>query len=324
MNLKDGRQDEVEIHFSLPETLKGRKIVLYRSILNLADIQINCFKYPITKFIIPKDLSEMTFLDLSCAHNSTYFYKAAIEDNEKKTVYSNVNSLGIPNAKLDSSIVNPSFLIDKRNYYLELCANMIPVKRYPIALGGDPFKRKLHEDYSSTPEGIYKIVNIQPSAKFYKAYDINYPNDTDRLRYEFALKNNLIPSRKGKTPSAGGELQIHGDGITNNWTWGCVALRNKDIDELFALNTIKNGTSVIIIGTELDIHDINSILKHRSRDEIKKIQRKLITLGYSNVSINGILDNKTKRALCKFQLANDLFVTCELDERTIQRFKNKI
>jgi lipoprotein-anchoring transpeptidase ErfK/SrfK len=42
----------------------------------------------------------------------------------------------------------------------------------------------------------------------------------------------------------GGEVMIHGGGTANDWTWGCVALADADIKELFA--AIPIGTPVRI------------------------------------------------------------------------------
>jgi L,D-peptidoglycan transpeptidase YkuD (ErfK/YbiS/YcfS/YnhG family) len=42
----------------------------------------------------------------------------------------------------------------------------------------------------------------------------------------------------------GGEIFIHGNGSQSDWTWGCVALDNEDMKELF--DAIPKGTNVVI------------------------------------------------------------------------------
>ncbi len=42
----------------------------------------------------------------------------------------------------------------------------------------------------------------------------------------------------------GGEIYIHGGGTERDWTWGCVALKNEEIEELFAAMPV--GTKVTI------------------------------------------------------------------------------
>jgi lipoprotein-anchoring transpeptidase ErfK/SrfK len=42
----------------------------------------------------------------------------------------------------------------------------------------------------------------------------------------------------------GGEIYIHGNGSSSDWTWGCVALEDRDIRELF--DAVSVGTPVTI------------------------------------------------------------------------------
>jgi lipoprotein-anchoring transpeptidase ErfK/SrfK len=42
----------------------------------------------------------------------------------------------------------------------------------------------------------------------------------------------------------GGQIEIHGMGSGTDWTWGCVALDNPDIEELY--RALPNGTRVVI------------------------------------------------------------------------------
>ena len=78
---------------------------------------------------------------------------------------------------------HPSLFVDKVNYTLEVVDGDSVVKTYPIDLGRDPVKRKLHQDNATTPEGIYRITNLRPVSTFHKTYDLSYPNDVDRQRY---------------------------------------------------------------------------------------------------------------------------------------------
>ena len=76
----------------------------------------------------------------------------------------------------------------------------------------------------------------------------NYPNDESRKKFSKAKENGIIP------PGAkiGGEIGIHGvpegtdDAINNrqNWTLGCISLKNKDINEIYAI--VDSTTRVII------------------------------------------------------------------------------
>ena len=143
---------------------------------------------------------------------------------------------------------HPQLRVDKHNYVLEVWEGKHFLKAYPIALGADPRKRKLSQDNSTTPEGRYRITGAQPQATYYRAFDLDYPNAADRARYQL-----LHP-----TSQIGGEIQIHGKGIGRNWTWGCMAMRNPDIDELFAHSEIGPGTVIWIYGGEATLADIQS------------------------------------------------------------------
>ena len=137
-----------------------------------------------------------------------------------------------------------SLFVDKVNYFLELGYAGIAIKRYPISLGRLPHNRKLCFDQRSTPEGVYKVAYLWPKATFYKAIGVNYPNRIDHLRYNRARKEKRLPYAGGENPSIGGSIQIHGGGIGNNWTFGCIAMRNEDIDELFSIPFLKVGSPI--------------------------------------------------------------------------------
>ena len=92
----------------------------------------------------------------------------------------------------------------------------------------------------ATPEGRYKITDKKDGrrTKYYKALLINYPNQDDIARL-----------RKTKNRAEmGGLIEIHGGGGTGvNWTEGCVAISNSDMDKLFSRVSV--GTPVTIVGS---------------------------------------------------------------------------
>jgi hypothetical protein len=116
------------------------------------------------------------------------------------------------------------------------------LKWYPIDLGENPEGPKVHQGDMKTPEGEYRIVEKknQGQTKYYLAFLLDYPNDSDRIRYEQALKNNQFPGEIG----IGGLIEIHGEGKGVDWTEGCIALINTHMQELF--NQIPVGTTVRI------------------------------------------------------------------------------
>jgi murein L,D-transpeptidase YafK len=309
INLKCIQNDNKEIVITFRNKIKNIKnIILYRSTSDLDYIVLEIYEYPITKIKLNRDAD--LFTDKHFADNVRYYYQLRFYLEKDKFVESKVVSINIRNKEI-GNLNKPSIFVDKNNYILELRDNNKIIKTYPTALGQNPIKRKLHQDNSSTPEGFYKIVNLRPVATYYKAYDINYPNKIDWLRYSFFKKNKRLPS-------IGGFIQIHGMGIENNWTWGCIALRNSDIDELFKFKNININTKIIIAGREIGRDDISAIKEHINKNTILKIQQKLIESGYYKKQKDGKLNKYTRGCIAKYQKNKNLKITFELDSRTIK------
>lgn len=114
-------------------------------------------------------------------------------------------------------------------------------KLYRVALGTQPLGHKKQEGDRKTPEGEYFVTIKNPHSQGYKSLKISYPNDQDRQQ------------AKSRGVSPGGDICIHGlfsknqDGETHweyDWTWGCVAVNNTEIDEIY--KWCKVGTVVKI------------------------------------------------------------------------------
>lgn len=120
------------------------------------------------------------------------------------------------------------------------------IRSYPIRLGFNPIGHKQFEGDGKTPEGTYTIDWRNPQSAYYKSLHISYPNPND-LAYA-----------KQRQKSAGGDVMIHGTIPTpatafpasstymprKDWTLGCIAVTNADMDEIWQL--VKNGTQIII------------------------------------------------------------------------------
>jgi len=112
-------------------------------------------------------------------------------------------------------------------------------------------KRKMGD--KATPEGLYKITNKYQGAQtlYHKALAIDYPNARDRERFRAEVSKGTLP------PSAkiGGGIEIHGGGGKGaDWTEGCIALTNSEIDLVYKI--VKVGTPVTIVGSLKDISQI--------------------------------------------------------------------
>ena len=134
-------------------------------------------------------------------------------------------------------------LIEKGKRRLTLLNNNTPVKSYEISLGMKPTGKKLEKGDDRTPEGVYTIDRKNLKSSYHRALHISYPNTEDKAQ------------SKARGVSPGGDIMIHGlpNGeesyefyqTKRDWTSGCIAVNNVEIEEIFKL--VPNGTSVEIL-----------------------------------------------------------------------------
>lgn len=142
-----------------------------------------------------------------------------------------------PQAKIDYIKVEKS----KRKLYAFQNGKLL--KTYQISLGGQPVGHKQFEGDKKTPQGIYIINAKNANSGYHKNLGVSYPNTNDLY---FAKK-------AGR--SAGGDVKLHGlrNGLgflgkfqrLHDWTAGCIALTNHEIDELYGATAI--GTKIEIL-----------------------------------------------------------------------------
>lgn len=283
----------------------GARGILYRSAHDLRIGPLDVVHYPVAR--IPVTGHEAA--DDAPPDGVTLYYQLQCDGK-----FSNVVALATPPRPLPH-LEHPVLRVDKRHYVLEVAdADRKTLKRYPIALGQNPFRRKLHQDNASTPEGVYRITAVQSEATYYRAYDVSYPNAADRLRYAFARSHGLLPAGP---PGIGGEIQIHGQGVLRNWTFGCMAMRNEDVDELMAEPAIGVDTPLLIFGDELDRADVEALWDPtRAGEGWRPLQQTLQARGLMKGATDGKLSEATMQALGAFQLAHRLPLTCLPDRRT--------
>lgn len=148
-----------------------------------------------------------------------------------------------PEAKLEDDIAVNRLVVYKSQRTLLAYADAELVKIYSISLGRSPEGDKEYEGDNRTPEGVYTINDKNAYSAYHKNLGISYPNATD-----------IAHARKlGKSP--GGAIKIHGlrNGIGAigklhrwaNWTQGCIAVTDEEIDELYR---------AVAIGTPIEIH----------------------------------------------------------------------
>ncbi len=124
-------------------------------------------------------------------------------------------------------------IVEKSKNKMYLMKNNKVVRQYDVALGKNPIGHKVQEGDHRTPEGRYMLTFKNDQSRFYKSIRIDYPNSNDEL----------IAWARGVSP--GGDIVIHG--MPNkmgdyrgpmkprNWTQGCIAVRNHEMDEIWQL-----------------------------------------------------------------------------------------
>ena len=147
----------------------------------------------------------------------------------------NINFDRLPkNTKIDALVVYKS----ERKLLVFSKGKLI--KTYNIALGKSPIGAKQFQGENKTPEGVYFINGKNAHSIAYKNLGISYPNSKD------------IYNSKGKP--TGGDIKIHG--LMNNlwfigslhqlkdWTHGCIAVNNSEMEELF--HAVRIGAKIEI------------------------------------------------------------------------------
>ncbi|MFB3909883.1 MAG: murein L,D-transpeptidase family protein [Candidatus Eisenbacteria bacterium] len=134
-----------------------------------------------------------------------------------------------------------AIVIDKLNHEAHLVRGGRSVETYPAEFGPGWLDRKIREGDRATPEGRYRISAKKTASRYHKALLIDYPNQEDRVRFQ-RMRNQLHRGAR-----IGGLIEIHGEGGKGeDWTFGCISLRNRDIDAIFP--KLATGTPVTIIG----------------------------------------------------------------------------
>jgi hypothetical protein len=136
-------------------------------------------------------------------------------------------------------------LVDKLRRQLLVLRGDDELASYTVDLGTGGMEHKTRAGDASTPEGRYHITEVRAPGQthWHRALMLDYPNEEDKRRFR-ALQHDGVVSRAGRI---GSNIEIHGEGGRDqDWTQGCVALSNDDIDAL--VEWVKVGTPVTIVG----------------------------------------------------------------------------
>jgi murein L,D-transpeptidase YafK len=133
-------------------------------------------------------------------------------------------------------------VIEKSVRTLTLYSDFRVIAAFKIALGRSPIGAKACDGDNKTPEGVFRVTEHKVNSAYHRALRLSYPE----------VFNTRVAAAKGCKP--GSEIMIHG--IRNgfgwvgrwhslfNWTKGCVALTNDEIEKVWEL--VPDGTLVEI------------------------------------------------------------------------------
>ena len=136
-----------------------------------------------------------------------------------------------PEKKFPNNVMVDNIVVFKSKRELYAYSHSECIKIYKISLGFHPRGKKQYQGDGRTPEGFYKINDKNPGSVCHKNLGISYPNQTD-----------IDNASKVHKPT-GGDIKIHGMINGNSiigkfhrwvdWTGGCIAVTDKEMDELY-------------------------------------------------------------------------------------------
>lgn len=141
----------------------------------------------------------------------------------------------------------PKMLVDKVVVYksihqMLLMKNDQVIRRYWIALSDRPQGDKIQAGDRRTPEGTYTLDYVNNNSSYYRSFHISYPNAQD------------IAEARARGVNPGGMIMVHGQPPSDreyhdtvqrsDWTNGCIAILNPEIDEFISL--VDPGTPIEI------------------------------------------------------------------------------
>ena len=153
-------------------------------------------------------------------------------------------------------VEKPRIVVYKSERKLEFYSDKTLLRTYRVGLGFSPVADKVREGDGATPEGEFYVFVKNNKSAYYLSLGVSYPNVEDAER---GLRDGLIARRQydaiveahrkkigpPQYTKLGGLIYIHGNGAKSDWTWGCVALENADMKELF--DSVEVGTPVTIL-----------------------------------------------------------------------------
>jgi len=238
----------------------------------VADLTRMFADYPLTQ-VVRSNISKGKFLiiesELAYKENRLLEAEEKLQESEHllttsyENAFSNLKNYfrSYPEWKrlIDSTIAvsketnDYTIIVDKYSRKVFVYLNGEKINEYSAELGKNWVGDKRVRGDKATPEGMYKITKKfeSDSTIYYKALLLDYPNDEDTANFEAAIAKGVLP----KSANIGGMIEIHGNGGKGaDWTSGCIALSDREMDSIFKIARI--GTPVTIVGSMSDLRHV--------------------------------------------------------------------
>lgn len=194
-------------------------------------------------------------LVLAAALSGCIGYSANSENAKSRSAPHANGNQSNNNEPLKIPLSKPRIEVWKAERKLLLFSDERIVRTYHIGLGLSPVGDKVRSGDHRTPEGEFYIFIKNPKSAFYLSLGISYPNLEHakrglrdglitRAQYDRIAEANKRRHGPPQNTRLGGTIYIHGNGSRTDWTWGCVALENEEVKELY--QAVEVGTPVSI------------------------------------------------------------------------------
>lgn len=135
-----------------------------------------------------------------------------------------------------------AIIVDKSSHRLYVLSSGKIIDSMTCELGYNSGHQKRVSGDGATPEGMYRVTKVNRHSKYYLALLLDYPNADDKKRFKANIEAGVIPANS----KIGGLIEIHGHGGQGrDWTDGCVAVTNKEMEGLLRVAPV--GTLVTIV-----------------------------------------------------------------------------
>jgi hypothetical protein len=138
-----------------------------------------------------------------------------------------------------------ALVVDKLNRRALLYQSGILQAESSVDLGWNRLPDKIQQGDGATPEGLYRVVKKKGAGQtaYFRALLLDYPNPADRRGFGRAKRRGQVDPEA----EMGASIEVHGEGGKGrDWTQGCVALPNADMQKVYDMAYI--GMPVTIVG----------------------------------------------------------------------------